>query len=90
VARRAGRRLLPDGSILVSRAAANGLPDAPARWRSDDLLLGSQLFAGADPIRWTDVAGVAASLLVATALTFATYTAGARIAARVQDSFRIA
>jgi hypothetical protein len=71
------------GSIMVSRAAAGWLPDAPSRWRSDDLvLLGRQLFGGGDVTRWTDVAGVSASLLVGTALTFATYAAGAAIATR--------
>jgi hypothetical protein len=50
------------GSILVSRVAAGWMPDAPSRWRSDDLVrLGTQLFGGADPIRWTDAAGVSAS-----------------------------
>ena len=71
------------GSIMVSRVAAGWLPDAPSRWRSDDLvLLGRQLFGGGDVTRWTDVAGVSASLLVGTALTFATYAAGAAIATR--------
>jgi hypothetical protein len=77
------------GSILVSRVAAGAVPDAPSRWRGDDLvLLGTHLFSGADPIRWTDVAGVSASLLLATVLAFATYAAGGRIARLVQDSFR--
>jgi len=66
------------GSIMVSRAAAGWLPDAPSRWRSDDLLLlCSQLFSAEAAARWTDAAGVSASLLLGTALTFATYAAGA-------------
>jgi hypothetical protein len=63
------------GSILVSRVVAWRVPGfAIDRWRSDDLLeLVSERWASASI---ADVAGIAASLIVGTALAFATYGAG--------------
>ena len=63
------------GSILVSRIVAAWVPGFPLdRWRSDDLV--KLVTALAPDARATDVAGVAASLLVGISLAFATYWAG--------------
>jgi len=67
------------GSILVSRVVASLVPGFPvARWRSDDVIrLGRDLAGQASA---GDVAGVATSLIVGTALAFATYWAGVAVA----------
>ncbi len=71
------------GSILVSRLAAGGYPDAPARWRADDVpLLVSRLWG--DPgSTGLDALGVAASLVLGLALALATYALGAWLARAV-------
>lgn len=66
------------GSILVSRVAAWLSPGfVVSRWRSDDVFkLGEQLFGAGGAGGALDALGVAASLLLGSALAFATYAAG--------------
>jgi hypothetical protein len=72
------------GSILVSRLAVPWQPDAPARWRGDDLMrLIDQLFLGAGGGSAVDALGVAAGFLVGLAAAYLTYHAGAWWAARL-------
>lgn len=71
-------------SILVSRAVAALHPGFdPARWRSDDLLLLIDRLGALAPGP-LDVAGVAASTLLGTALAFLTYAAGTQVARGVR------
>ncbi len=66
------------GSIIVSRCVALWLRWFPVdRWRSDDLYkLCGRLFFAADPVRFGDIVGVLASLLVGIVLIFLTYWIG--------------
>ncbi|MBX3027770.1 hypothetical protein KF840_22980 [bacterium] len=68
------------GSIIVSRLVATVRPGFdPARWRGDDLALLVERLGTLDPGR-LDMAGVAASTLLGTALAFLTYAAGVWVA----------
>jgi hypothetical protein len=69
------------GAILLSRLLAGVYPEAATRWRGDDFtLIWSNLPALPSPGGWSDRLGLAASLALGTALAFATYALGARIA----------
>jgi hypothetical protein len=72
------------GSIVVSRLIAFWSPSvAVERWRSDDLFeLCNRLFRSDAPAGLADGGGVLASLLLGTALAFATYWLGS-LCARV-------
>lgn len=74
------------GSIAVSRAAAALGVDGQG-WRGDDIVaIVGRTFGGA--FSWTDVAGVAASLLLGVVLAFATYAAGRAVAAALARGAR--
>jgi len=65
------------GSILVSGWLAPWLPDAPGRWRGDDLLLLSNtLFGPTGDGNWADAAGMGAALLLGSLLALLTYLLG--------------
>jgi hypothetical protein len=68
------------GAIAVSRAAAIFGVDGRG-WRGDDVVAIVRSRLGGDAFPLTDLAGVAASLLVGIVLAFATYAAGRAIAA---------
>lgn len=68
------------GAIAVSRAAAIFGVDGRG-WRSDDIVAIVRSRLGGDAFSLTDLAGVAASLLVGVVLAFATYAAGRTVAA---------
>ncbi len=76
------------GSIIVSRCVAPWLRSFPLdRWRSDDLYkLCEQLFFAGDPVRFGDIAGVLASLLVGIVLIFLTYWIGTLWARLIRSS----
>jgi len=75
------------GAISISRAAAMfGVEGRD--WRGDDVvaIVGHRLGGGA--FSWTDLAGVAASLLLGTVLAFATYAAGRVVASMLARGAR--
>lgn len=61
------------GSIVVSRAASPWLPEAPLRWRGDDLFLLIDTLGG---LGWDDVVGIAAAFLIGVATAILTFLAG--------------
>lgn len=74
------------GSIAVSRAAAALGVDGQG-WRGDDIVaIVGRTFGGA--FSWTDLAGVAGSLLLGVVLAFATYAAGRAVAAALARGAR--
>ncbi len=74
------------GSIAVSRAAAT-LGFDGRNWRGDDVVaIVGRTFGGA--FSWTDIAGVAVSLLLGVVLAFATYATGRTVAAALARGAR--
>ena len=66
------------GSILISRGIPTTVPDAPERWRSDDLfLLINELFFQNGTGDMSDAAVIVLSLLAGILLAFITYWLGA-------------
>ncbi len=69
------------GSILVSRGVPTNIPDAPERWRSDDLfLLANELFFQNSSGDMSDAVVIVLSLLAGILLAFMTYWVGALVA----------
>jgi len=72
------------GSILASRLAAPIYPEAPTRWRGDDLpLLVDQRFLASGSGGIADALGIGAGFLLGLAGAYLTYHAGAWLAARL-------
>lgn len=76
------------GAIAVSRAAAMFGVDG-RDWRGDDVAAVIGRMLGGDDFSWTDLAGVAGSLLLGTFLAFATYAAGRGVASMLARRTRL-
>jgi hypothetical protein len=69
------------GSIVVTRGTAFAVPGFDVeRWRGDDLFALARELGGGGPPRAGDLAGLAAGSILALALAFGTYLAGALVA----------